>query len=48
MGRLGAMTPKIARFLDVAAPATPCLVVDVDRVEENYHALRGALPLAHI
>ena len=42
------MTPKIARFLDVAAPATPCLVVDVDRVAENYRALRGALPLAHI
>ena len=42
------MTPKIARFLDVAAPATPCLVVDVDRVEENFRVLRGALPLAHI
>lgn len=42
------MTPKIARFLDVAAPATPCLVVDVDRVEENFRALHAALPLARI
>jgi ornithine decarboxylase len=42
------VTPKIARFLDVHQPATPCLVLDVDRVEENYHSLRRALPLATI
>ena len=42
------MTPKIARFLDVHQPATPCLVMDIDRVEENYHALRRVLPLATI
>ncbi|MBW4022555.1 MAG: type III PLP-dependent enzyme [Proteobacteria bacterium] len=42
------MTPKIARFLDVHQPATPCLVLDIDRVEENYNALRRALPLATI
>jgi ornithine decarboxylase len=42
------MTPKIARFLDVNQPATPCLVMDIDRVEENYHALRRVLPLATI
>lgn len=42
------MTPKIALFLDAAAPATPCLVVDVDRVAENFRVLQGALPLAHI
>ena len=42
------MTPKIARFLATAQPATPCLVVDVDRVEDNFHALRRALPLAQI
>jgi ornithine decarboxylase len=42
------MTPKIARFLDVNQPATPCLVLDIDRVEENYHSLRRALPLATI
>ena len=42
------MTPKIARFLSHQQPATPCLVLDVDRVEENYAALRAALPLAQI
>ena len=42
------MTPKIARFLSQQQPATPCLVLDVDRVEQNYAALRDALPLAHI
>jgi ornithine decarboxylase len=42
------MTPKIARFIDVHQPATPCLVMDIDRVEDNYHALRRALPLATI
>lgn len=42
------MTPKIARFLADHRPATPCLVVDVDRVEENFRALRRALPLARI
>jgi ornithine decarboxylase len=42
------MTPKIARFLRVHQPATPCLVMDIDRVEENYRALRRALPLATI
>ncbi|MDA8250003.1 MAG: type III PLP-dependent enzyme [Rhodospirillales bacterium] len=42
------MTPKIARFLTEQQPATPCLVLDVDRVAENYRALRAALPLAGI
>ncbi len=42
------MTPKIARFLASETPATPCLVVDVDRVEQNYAALSDALPLARI
>lgn len=42
------MTPKIARFLADQQPATPCLVFDVDRVDENYRALRRALPLARI
>jgi ornithine decarboxylase len=42
------MTHKIARFLADHAPATPCLVVDVDRVEANYRALARALPLARI
>lgn len=42
------MTPKIARFLSQHQPATPCLVLDVDRVEENFRALQRALPLARI
>jgi ornithine decarboxylase len=42
------MTPKIARFLAAHTPATPCLVVDVDRVEERYRELHAALPLARI
>jgi ornithine decarboxylase len=42
------MTPKIARFLAQQQPATPCLVLDVDRVEENFRALQRVLPLARI
>lgn len=42
------MTPKVARFLADTQPATPCLVLDVDRVEENFRRLRDALPLARI
>jgi len=42
------MTPKIARFLADTQPALPCLVVDLDRMEENFRALRAALPLARI
>jgi ornithine decarboxylase len=42
------MTPKVARFLADHQPATPCLVLDVDRVESNFRALREALPLARI
>lgn len=42
------MTPKVSRFLRDVAPATPCLVVDVDRVAENYGRLKAAMPLARI
>jgi ornithine decarboxylase len=42
------MTPKVARFLADVQPATPCLVLDVDRVEENYRRLQAALPVARI
>lgn len=42
------MTPKIARFLAQEQPATPCLVLDIDRVEENFRALSHALPLARL
>jgi ornithine decarboxylase len=42
------MTPKVARFLHERQPATPCLVLDVDRVEANFLALQSALPQARI
>lgn len=42
------MTPKTAAFLRDRAPATPCLVLDLDRVEENYRRLKTAMPLARI
>ena len=41
------MTPKVSSFLDTM-PATPCLVVDLDLVADNYAALRRALPAAAI
>lgn len=42
------MTPKIARYVADHALSTPCLVLDVDRVEQNYRRLMHALPLARI
>jgi ornithine decarboxylase len=47
-GGPGAMTPKITHFIAEHQPATPCLVLDVDRVEANFRALQHALPLARI
>ena len=42
------MNPKIAAYLRDHAPATPCLVLDVDRVEANYRRLLDALPHARV
>ena len=42
------MTPKVAQFLADSNLATPCLVLDVDRVEANFRAIGRALPLARI
>jgi len=42
------MTAKIARFLDEVRPVTPCVVVDLDVVRENYWSLRHWLPLAQV
>ncbi len=42
------MSEKIANFLDVHQPPTPCLVVDLDVVRQNYRALRQSLPQADI
>jgi ornithine decarboxylase len=42
------MNAKIARFLVDHQPATPCLVLDIDRVETNFRAIRAALPAAQV
>ncbi|MDR3517118.1 MAG: type III PLP-dependent enzyme [Azospirillaceae bacterium] len=42
------MNEKIAQFFDERRPQTPCLVVDLDVVEENYRTLENALPEARI
>jgi ornithine decarboxylase len=42
------MNSKIAAYLRDSMPATPCLVLDVDRVETNYRRLKAALPLARV
>ncbi len=42
------MTARIRRFLAENQPATPCLVVDLEVVEQNYRDLRAALPLATV
>ncbi|PWR23294.1 type III PLP-dependent enzyme [Zavarzinia compransoris] len=42
------MTEKIRRFLDERRPATPCLVVDLDVIEDNYSNLHRLLPAAKI
>ncbi|GBR51563.1 diaminopimelate decarboxylase [Neokomagataea thailandica NBRC 106555] len=42
------MTPKITRFLTEQSPATPCLIVDLDVVEQQYKNLTEALPEGRI
>lgn len=42
------MTHKIAQFLEDRRPATPCLVFDLDVVEENFHDINRAMPDALI
>lgn len=42
------MTEKITRFFAEQTPATPCLVVDLDVVRENYAKLAGAMPDSRI
>ena len=43
-----AINPKIARFLDEHRPPTPCLVVDLDIVADQYRRLADAMPTARI
>ena len=42
------VNPRIARFLEEERPPTPCLVVDLEVVEEKYRRLEAALPLSTI
>ena len=42
------MTERISRYLREQQPETPCLVVDLDVVENNYRRMRELLPAAHI
>ena len=42
------MTKKISTFLNEQRPATPCLVMDLDVVADNYRRLRTAVPRAGI
>lgn len=42
------MSQRIHRFLAEENPPTPCLVMDLDLVRQNYEALAAALPSASI
>ena len=42
------MTERIFRYLREQQPETPCLVVDLDVVENNFRRMRELLPTAHI
>jgi ornithine decarboxylase len=42
------MTARAERWLEATRPETPCLVVDLDRVVDNYRALEAAVPDARI
>lgn len=42
------MSQRIYRFLADEAPPTPCLVMDLDLVRQNYEGLKAALPNARI
>jgi ornithine decarboxylase len=42
------MTKKIEKFLSERRPATPCLVMDLDVVADNFRRLRTAVPRAGI
>ncbi|MCB9993205.1 MAG: type III PLP-dependent enzyme [Hyphomicrobiaceae bacterium] len=41
-------TERIRHFLETRRPEGPCLIVDLDVVEENYNAYRKALPESRI
>jgi ornithine decarboxylase len=43
-----AMNSRISQFLSDRRPATPCLVMDLSVIEENFRELRRVLPLARV
>src|SRR5262249_39119098 len=47
-GNPPAMTERIFRYLRDQQPETPCLVVDLDVVENNFRRMHELLPAAHI
>ncbi|MGH6931901.1 MAG: type III PLP-dependent enzyme [Dongiaceae bacterium] len=42
------MSNRIHQFLAERRPETPCLVIDLDVIEDNYRELAGALPMVRI
>lgn len=42
------MTDKIDRFIRDERPATPCAVIDIEKVRQNYRAMTGFVPWAEI
>lgn len=42
------MTKRIREFIDVRQPGSPCLIVDLKVVEDNYHKFEKALPDSRI
>src|SRR5262249_57186612 len=42
------MTDRIRQFLADRRPQTPCLVIDLAVIEENYRELRRTLPLPRV
>ena len=48
VSELRSVSPRIGRFLAEERPATPCLVIDLDVVEERYREVAAALPDADV
>ncbi|KAG9391732.1 Ornithine/DAP/Arg decarboxylase [Carpediemonas membranifera] len=42
------MTKRIQQFLNEQKPATPCVVIDLDVIKNNYGSMRTHLPLAQV
>lgn len=42
------MTDRIRRFIEAENPKSPCLVIDIDIVRQNYRAFRAAMPTSDV